>query len=109
MALGMAALLALAQVATAAPTPAQKCAAKLRLCCGKGFAAAVTCHAKAAMKGSATGDPACVQKARGKLAACAKKPLAKGGCLTDQAGMDHLTEEIFDEWAADVAADLPIL
>lgn len=110
--MGLAAFLTVAGTASAAPTAAEqaaKCAASLRKCCGKVFLGIVLCHAKGAVKTTTdTTDPVCVDTARGKYNLCAGKALAKGGCITDQAGMDHLEDEIENQWAADVKDDTPV-
>lgn len=94
--------------ANAGPTDAQKCAGSLRKCMGKYFAAIVKCHAKAALTEGDVTDQACVDTATSKWSDCTGKALAKGGCLTDQIGLDHLgLDEIRDAWTADVKDDTP--
>jgi hypothetical protein len=108
-ALGVLALVAAAGSAAAASSPAQKCAGSIRKCCGKLFSAVVACHVKAAKSATDTTDQGCIDKAGGKYDSCANKALGKGGCVVGQAEASHLKDEIVNEWAADVKADLPIV
>lgn len=120
VAMGMALVLGAGSTAVAAPTDAEKCAASLRNCCRKLFAATVKCHAKAATTGTDTTDQACVDTAIGKFDDCGAKALGKGGCLNDAASMEHLKCEIVgathypacdvpgrEGWADDVKGDTP--
>ena len=92
-------------VAHAKPTAAQKCASSLRICCGKYFLGATKCNAKGALIGGT--DPVCINAAVTKFDTCTSVALGKGGCITDQAGVDHLKDEILNSWATDVVADTP--
>src|SRR5438045_1920744 len=88
--------------AGARPTAAQKCAAGKMRCVAKEFASALTCHAKAALSGSAV-DAGCLAAAEAKQASCWRKADSKGGCLATFPA-DHLHDDVAD-WTADVASD----
>lgn len=66
-------------VATAAPTPARRCAATKLKAAGSVAAALLGCHASAAKRGDAV-DGACLAKAHAKLTSAFTRAEAKGGC-----------------------------
>jgi hypothetical protein len=107
VAIGMVAALALAGSAVAGPTDAEKCAASLRKCFGKGFQGCTKCYAKEALTGDSAAAADCVSGVTDKMADCTGKALGKGGCISDQAGVDHVAGEVIDEWCADVREDTP--
>ena len=90
--------------AEARPTPAQKCAAAKMKCVAKEFLAALGCHGKAALAGSAV-DTACLAKAQSKQGSCWQAAEGKGGCLPTFPA-EHLHQDVTD-WTTDIAGDLP--
>src|SRR5262245_24812131 len=73
--------LAIAPVAFAGPTPAQKCSASKVKATSKKAASKLKCHEKAISKGMAV-DPLCLTKAEDKFADAFAKAEDKGGCGT---------------------------